>query len=518
LGGFVGIKDSNTNLTFTNCKNIGKVTLGGEQIATSTTAYTYCIGGFVGYTSVAKITFPGSVNGSETDATKGAVSIVGTAPSGVALGGFIGLSTVAITLDGLKNYGPVQISSACGESNTYRVNIGGIIGVCPGVKPTIQNCENYGHIKYGPTASLARGDLGGIIGGTPSGATISNCKNGGKVEHTSATAVGEQTVAGICGCPQVGTIFNDCVNLASAEIYSNGSSTSNYNVAGITGSTALNSANLYNCDNYGHVNQVKASGGVTQVGGIDGYAYRFGTIDGCDNFGTITFAGTATNKNGNVGGVIGHARFQGANAAADGSTPAGVAAVTNCGNYADQTWGGTASTYYAGGVIGYCRSKESGVATLENLKNVANLTFTSKGSSNDNTYIGGICGTFGSETAPHHIDGGVFYGDFKALDLGLEHLVGLAFGNFRTDTRFVENVQFGGNMVFAQEEKEVEDPDGGEPTKEVVETLIPITAENLYMYAYKYNGENPSVTTEELANENCTVITTKPAVPATPAQ
>ena len=128
------------------------------------------------------------------------------------------------------------------------------------------------------------------------------------------------------------------------------------------------------------------------------------------------------------------------------------------------------------------------------------------GSSDANTYIGGICGTFGSDTNPHHIDGGVFYGDFKAM--GMEKNVGLAFGNFRTATRFVENVQFGGNVIFATETGE--DAAGN---AETVEIKIPITADNLYMYAYKYNGENPSVTTEELANENCTVITTKPAVP-----
>ena len=220
--------------------------------------------------------------------------------------------------------------------------------------------------------------------------------------------------------------------------------------------------------------------------------------------------GADAGDNVNVGGVIGYARFQGANAAADGSTPAGVAAVTNCGNYCDQTWGARGGKYYVGGVVGYCRSIESGVAKLENLKNVANITFTTKG--NTETYFGGICGTFGSETNPHHIDGGVFYGNFKIVDLGLEGLTGLAFGNYRTDTRFVENVQFGGNMVFKQETNEVEDP-GGELIVETTDVLTPITAENLYMYAYKYNGGNPSVTTEQLAADNCTVITTKPAVP-----
>ena len=344
--------------------------------------------------------------------------------------------------------------------------------------------------------------------------TITGCKNGGKIEFNASGAGAEISFGGIAGTIQGGTLTN-CVNLATGEIYSNGTSTSNYNVAGITGSTALNSANLYNCDNYGHINQVKASGGVTQVGGINGYGYRFGTIDGCDNFGTITFAGTATSKNGNVGGIIGHARFQGANAAADGSTPAEVIAVTNCGNYADQTWGGTAGSYYAGGVIGYCRSKESGLAKLENLKNIANLTFKSKGAPDTAdkiyTYIGGICGTFGSDTNPHHIDGGVFYGNFKAI--GMEGLIGLAFGNFRTATRFVENVQFGGNMVFAVDTTEIEDTDSGTVEKTETDILTPIDASNYFKYIYK-----TPITADQATEDGCEPLATKPAVPVyTPA-
>ena len=514
MGGFCGYRGAGITTLYKDCANTGSVILEGEQTAKGKSMHAYNLGGLFGRNAGNKLTFENCTNGELGSTTKGAVTAAGTPSTGITLGGIMGLTSHHFTATGCKNYGPIKQTGAGGSSGTYRSSIGGILGAAPndGTSTiTITNCENYGNVAYGSVKPTHRVDVGGIMGTSSQKGTttITGCKNGGKIEYNASGAGAEISFGGIAGTIQSGTLTN-CVNLASAEIYSNGSSTSNYNVAGITGSTALNSANLYNCDNYGHINQVKASGGVTQIGGVNGYAYRFGTIDGCDNFGTITFAGTGTSKNGNAGGVIGHARFQGANAAADGSTPAGVAAVTNCGNYADQTWGGTASTYYVGGVIGYCRSKESGVATLENLKNIANLTFNSKGGSDANTYIGGICGTFGSDTNPHHIDGGVFYGNFKAI--GMEKLIGLAFGNFRTATRFVENVQFGGNMVFAEDKVEIEDGEGNIDTT-ITDVLTPITTENLYMYAYKYNGENPSVTTEELAAENCTVITTKPAVP-----
>ncbi|MBR2859968.1 MAG: hypothetical protein IKB90_07820 [Alistipes sp.] len=514
MGGFCGYRGAAVTTKYKDCANTGSVILEGEQTAKGKSMHGYNIGGFFGRNAGNKLSFENCTNGELGSTTKGAVTAAGTPSSGITLGGIMGLTSHHFTATGCKNYGPIKQTGAGGASATYRSSIGGILGAAPNEGTstiTITNCENYGNVAYGSVTPTHRVDVGGIMGTSSQKGTttITGCKNGGKIEYNASGAGVEISFGGIGGTIQRGTLTN-CVNLATGEIYSNGTSSTNYNVAGITGSTALNSANLYNCDNYGHINQVKASKGTTQIGGINGYAYRFGTIDGCDNFGTITFAGTGTTKNGNVGGVIGHARFQGANAAADGSTPAGVAAVTNCGNYADQTWGGIAQKYYAGGVIGYCRSRESGIATLENLKNIANITFTSKGDSDANTYLGGICGTFGSADNPHHLDGGVFYGNCKAI--GLEGLTGLAFGNIRTDTRFVENVQFGGNMVFAEEKSSVEDA-GGEVIEEIIDVLTPITAENLYMYAYKYNGENPSATTEQLAADNCTVITTKPAVP-----
>ena len=518
LGGFVGMKDGSPKLYFTNCKNIGKVTLGGEQTAQSTKAYNYCVGGFVGYTSHANIIFSGSVNGSETDATKGAVT-AGTAKSGVALGGFIGISTVAITLDGLKNYGPVQIDGACGQSNTYRVNLGGILGVCP-AKPTIQNCENYGHIKYGPTASLSRADLGGIVGGTPAGALISNCKNGGKVEHTSATASGEQCVAGICGCPQTGTIFNDCVNLASAEIIGGGKTGSGYDVAGIGGGPSGSDIEFNRCKNYGTVKHTVQHSNSTYVGGIVGYGYSFKSFVDCENHGSVSSVGSTGTAY--IGGIVSWGRI-----AADTNQSTSVRIMTGCVNYADLDFGGNAGAnkLYAGGVAGYINDEdaERHWETVSGNKNYGNLTF----SSNPTTcYYGGIFGAVSvsakdtskiggtklerDNSTPYalaEMTGCVCYGNLKAIG----KKAGLFTGVARSASCKFINSSAGGNLVLAEDVKEEEDAEQN-VTTQIIDVLTPITADNLKDYLY-----SSAITAEDITTDVITLLTEKPAE-ATPAK
>ncbi len=515
LGGFVGIKDGNPNLTFTNCKNTGKVTLGGEQTSTKN-VIKFCVGGFVGHTSSASITFPGSVNGSETDATKGAVSIVGTAPSGIGLGGFIGVSTVAITLDGLKNYGPVKMTSAGGYDGSYRVNIGGIVGICPGVKPTIQNCENYGHIAYGPTASLSRADLGGIIGGTPSGALISNCKNGGKVEHTSATASGEQTVAGICGCPQGSTIFNDCVNLASAEIIGGGKTGSGYDVAGIAGGPSGNSIEFNRCKNYGAVKHTVQHSNTTYVGGICGYGYSFKQFVDCENHGPVTTAGSTGTTY--IGGIVGWGRIP-----ADSGTTAATHKMSGCVNYYNLDFSATTTTgtLHAGGVAGRINDEDADRhwEEISENKNYGNITF----SSNVKTYYyGGIFGTvgFSASDTKGKVDGVattrpnvgayalaemtdcVCYGDLKAIGKKASMFTATARG---ANCKFIESAA-GGRLIFSETTTEEEDANGGDPITVTNPTYTTLTAENLKDYLY-----STAITAEDITADDISFLSEKPA-------
>ena len=496
FGGFCGYRNVSKPTVITNCTNTGKMILTGEQTATQSKSVAYNVGGFIGRNTGSNCLISNSTNGELNDTTGKGTITAGALPSAVCLAGFIGYTTTALTISGCTNYGPVDQTGKAGLSNTYRAHIAGIIGTsADAINITVNNCENYGPISYSASASTSRVDVAGIVATTIASATavISGCKNGGVISFKATSAGGEISIGGIVGTTQGTTTVSDCVNLASGEIYSSGKATTNYEMGGIAGSTATDGSSLYNCTNYGHVNQAKASGGTTQVGGVVGYAYRCTDIIGCNNFGKVTFSGTATDKNGNVGGVIGYVRFQYTDK---------VVTIKDCGNYADLEFAGTAGSYYAGGVIGYCRSIEKGSAHLENLRNVANITFKSEGKSS--TYLGGISGTFGSDDVGHVLQGGVFYGDLKGI--GMEGKIAMAIGTPAgrlEGGRRVLNTQFGGNMIFATETGE--DANGDIETSDV---KIPITEENWINYMYRQ-----PITQETAVGDGCSVITTKPAVP-----
>ncbi len=502
FGGFGGYRNVSKPTVITNSTNTGKMTLTGEQTATQSKSVAYNVGGFIGRNSGSNCSISNSTNGELNDTTGKGTITAGALPSAVSLAGFIGYTTTTLTISGCKNYGPVDQTGKAGLNNDYRGHVAGIIGTSAAeIGFTVTNCENYGPISYSASASTGRVDVAGIVATTQKDvtSTISGCKNGGVISFKATSAGGEISVGGVVGTTQGTTTVSDCVNLASGEIYSSGKATTNYNVGGVAGSTATVGSSLINCTNYGHVNQAKASGGTTQVGGVVGYAYSFKEISGCNNFGNITFSGTATNKNGNVGGVIGYGRFRMANAT--DTTAAGVATIKDCGNYADLEFAGTAGDYYAGGVIGYCRSIETGEAHIENLRNVANITFKSEGKSS--SYFGGISGTFGSEDVAHVLHGGVFYGKLKGI--GMEGKIALTLGTgFRIEGgRRVLNTQVGGCIVFATETGE--DANGDTATLDVE---IPITEDNYYTYMYRQ-----AITKEVAEGDGCSVITEKPSVP-----
>ena len=502
FGGFGGYRNVNKPTVITNSTNTGKMTLTGEQTATQSKSVAYNVGGFIGRNSGTNCSISNSTNGELNDTTGKGTITSGALPAAVGIAGFVGYTTTALTISGCKNYGPVDVTGKAGQSKTYRAHVAGIIGTAAEkIGFTVTNCENYGPISYSASESTNRVDVAGIVATTQeeTTSTISGCKNGGVISYKATTSGGEISVGGIVGTTQGTTTVSDCVNLASGEIYSSGKATTNYEMGGIAGSTATVGSSLINCTNYGHVNQAKASGGTTQIGGVVGYAYSFKEISGCNNFGNITFSGTTTSKNGNVGGVIGYCRFKTANAT--DTTEAGVATIKDCGNYADLEFAGTAGDYYAGGVIGYCRSIESGEAHIENLRNVANITFKSEG--NTSSYFGGISGTFGSETVAHVLHGGVFYGKLKGIEM--EGKIALTLGTgFRIEGgRRVLNTQVGGCIVFATETGE--DANGDTATLDVE---IPITEDNYYTYMYRQ-----AITKEVAEGDGCSVITEKPSVP-----
>ena len=475
LGGLVGVYEPAKTLTITGSKNFGSVTLAGEQTVGAKGSVRYMAGGFVGsvLSTTSTINITGCTNGDAKDGTKGAITISGTTPSSNALAGIVAYTLGVTKISECYNYGKVL---HCGPSTGWTSTgtsdgtfMGGILGVgyTTAAATEISACENYGTIELGTTAQGNRPEVGGICGRLIANADhkILNCKNHGLVKFSTKNKLGqESSIGGIIGTLSGGKV-EGCDNLGTAQVVINASSSSNSNYGGIAGS--LNGvANILSCNNYGAVNQTKVGAGTTQIGGIVGYGYTFQTIDKCHNYGTITVAGTGTNKDLSVGGIAGYTRYK--------LTEGVTATVSDCWNHADITFTGTCNNYYGGGVIGWDKTRESGLCSLTGLVNVGNLTFTV--TPGGNYYYGGIVGA-----SNNSFSNSKCYATITAD--GMSGHVGMLSGKERTDTNKAANCYVGGTLKWGVTEAEL-DPDTQEPIGGGETLPGVITAENYYNYLY----------------------------------
>ena len=507
LGGIVGTRVVTAPLDIKNCTNLGAITVADQTFAKAD--YVYHIGGIIGKNEKAGFTISGCTNGSATDATKGAITF-GNGNAGVCLAGIVGLSSVAITVDGCKNYGTVKQTGIGGNGDTYRAHIAGILSKCNANDHKVNNCENYGNIEYGTKTPGGRVDVAGIVATTANTSEITNCKNGGKIEYKGEGAGKEISVGGIVGVPG-NTLISDCVNLASAEIIGSGTTSSGYDIAGIGGGPNNSNTQFLRCKNYGHIKQTTVGSNSTYVGGIAGYGYSFGSFIDCENHGPISAVGSTGTAY--VGGIIGWARI-----AADTNTSASTRIMRNCVNYYDInfnfTSGTAAGTAHAGGIAGRLNDEDADRhwEEVSGCKNYGNLTFSSNVAT---SYYGGLFGSVAvSSTDKKYTAGGtrdnktpyalaemtgcVNYGNLKCLGgKKVSLLVGVARS---TSCKFI-NSSAGGNMIFATETGE--DANGD---KETFDVLTPITADNLKDYLY-----SSAVTAAVVEEDQITLLTEKPA-------
>ena len=241
--------------------------------------------------------------------------------------------------------------------------------------------------------------------------------------------------------------------------------------------------------NYAEIKQTIISQGTTQIGGCIGYGYSFGKYDDLHNYGAITVKGSKSSAQLSAGGVIGYTRWMVAN---------GEAYVTNCYNHVDITLSCNGNEkYYAGGVIGYDRAASSEnkgcIPVLDNLVNVGNVTFTK---TSNTAYYGGLIGA-----ANNVATNSKFYGDITAI--GLEGKVGALYGKARTDAIKVTNSAAGGNIIYSEA---TEEDANGDVVTYGVKTPIDLTM--LYQTA---------IAVSVAEGDGCSLLTSKPAVPATPA-
>ncbi|MBE6212863.1 MAG: hypothetical protein E7129_06990, partial [Rikenellaceae bacterium] len=507
LGGIIGHKSVAKPTEVKNSINTGTITL-GDQTAGAKDSYRYYVGGLIGR-SAGALTMSSCTNGyiSEAgviDATKGAVT-VGKAPSANAIAGCVGYSAGAATITSCKNYAPVKKSGDSGFSGDgqhYRTHVAGVLGVSYSGNGKVISCENYGDIES-HAKSLGRTDLAGVCG-TIRAATdeVKLCKNGGKVLY-NVTASGESGVGGIVGYANNGGTITQCENLASAEILSTGTMTSNMGLAGIVGGTSAAAAVISYCKNNGAVKQTAGKYNYLYAGGIVGYPYSLGTITYCENHGQLT-VGSATGDTASinvyVGGVIGY--YNGKSAAATITYCYNDAKIICSGNVPGNGKSGS-GIYGVGGVIGASGLAADKVTACNNLLNLGDIEFSGTAV----TYkIGGVAA---SVAAP--ISDCQSYCDIKAI--GLEGKVGMIMGIARADATKATNCKVGGRIAFTATTTEEEDANGGDPITVTNPYYTDVTADNWFNYIY-----SAAVAEDVATGDGCERLTAKPAVPVyTPA-
>ncbi len=216
---------------------------------------------------------------------------------------------------------------------------------------------------YMKNADIGGQHIGGIAKNIAGGATISNCTVEGTLHYAGSTANG--SLGGIVNSiatGESGTIQN-CINRASL------SGTKIATFGGIiacsaTNNKAIEALTIKDCENYGAITATQAN---AFMGGILGNAYRIKNllIENNTNYGALT--GT-----GNVGGILGFARWGMANSGTD-------IVIRNCCNKGAIVSTGTS----VGGIIGNVEDVKRDTQ-IKGCANYADLTAV------DN--VGGIIG------------------------------------------------------------------------------------------------------------------------------
>ena len=502
LGGIIGHINT-IHTVMEDCENKADATLTFNPTGTSTVY----MGGIVGYTTQKR-------SATITDCTNAADIVNGCVGNNHQMGGIVGYNasgnghplTITGTIGTDTNSGDILCKvGLSGTGGTGRNTVAGIIGQIAGgtknstynVMVTIENCTNSGKVQFGNITFAGRVDMAGICalnGSYSTGTKITGCVNKGTVVF-DAVCTGtskEISFGGIVGTAQATALIINCTNEVDATILSNGASKSNYDVGGIAGSSSGTGVEIINCVNKSAVTMSRASGGTTQIGGIIGYAYTYGKICGCANYGTVT--GYAKSQTG-IAGIAGYARQQ---------VTGGTAYITHCYNEGEVHAKGTGSTVGVGGVIGITYGVEKGAADFSELVNVGKIVYTATASTPG---IGGIFGHDRNHASTTSIVDSKCYCDIVAV--GKEGKVGMIFGVAPSANRNAQNCGVAGNLIFEQTEEPSEVP-GQEST--ITDIPTPIDASNLLSYIY------PTAVTE--AN-GCYVLETKPTRPVytyTPAE
>jgi hypothetical protein len=200
----------------------------------------------------------------------------------------------------LENHGKltINIKDAITSKNFY---IGGVSGSANSYT-VVESCKNYGDVTFNIHNDKDKGAavcIGGVIG--YSAGAISNCYNEGNVSHLDTGDIKGTIVGGIVG-------------------YQNAALTNSINKGNIT----VTGKRFGGRNSIGSINGTASkSACAPAAAGIVAYCYN-ATIDGCENYGKITFHQTSADASGTSGITV---------VAGIVSAPWGQ--VSNCKNFGD---------------------------------------------------------------------------------------------------------------------------------------------------------------------------------------
>ena len=310
FGGFIGLASTGGDgISFVNCENNASITSFEPQI---------CVGGFIGISSNADISFSSCNNNafvigtSEKEGHNGSGGFIGTMTAGSLTvqnchnigdvqnngptghtGGLVGrLSGVLkVDVDGFKNMRAIY------NTSNFWEGVGGLVGIMSDVSKastgtyTFKNCMNCGWVR----GSMA----GGIVGLEQSAHGIDikfeRCLNTAQI-----TTLGSAYSGGILGRSNGelrGLTFSQCLNVG--EVTANTSDS--WGVGGICGNIGEDghtynfSPAFENCVNIGAINCKSGSNAVSAAGILSRNNYTDTIIKNCINLGTLTHASYSSN-------------------------------------------------------------------------------------------------------------------------------------------------------------------------------------------------------------------------------
>lgn len=206
------------------------------------------------------------------------------------------------TIENVTSYIDMTITLNKTDKECY---IGGIVGIMQG--GSIVGCQNKGSMTVIRNNSSMKAYVGGLVGYAPNlSVTMADSQNYADISITKDGA-GHLLAGGIAGMSK-GPSMSNCQNLAghldatvlgTGEIY----------VAGVIGNGSSDCVQSFTgLKNYAAVSVTKTTEGHAYLAGIIGHVWGAATLEGCENYGDVSFENSYTEEHETqfkMGGILG---------------------------------------------------------------------------------------------------------------------------------------------------------------------------------------------------------------------